>query len=115
MALPAIKDLQLYSGDTSLFIFQWTDVDGNPIAIKNSQVRLAAKRNMTDQIPLFIVNAQIFNEQKGKFAIPFPSEATHNIGNGLPVNLVYDVQITLPNNYVRTLFRGQLSIIPEVY
>ncbi len=115
MAMPAIRDLQLYEGDTTLYVFQWTDVDGNPFDLSGSAIRLAAKKKITDPNPLFIVNAQVFNEKKGKFSIAFTSESTHDLTGGTPMPLVYDVQATMANGFVRTLFRGQLLLVPEVY
>jgi hypothetical protein len=44
MAMPAVKDLQLYEGDTTLYVFQWTDVDGNPFDLTGSAIRLVTNK-----------------------------------------------------------------------
>lgn len=110
--MPAAHDLKLYSGDTTVFVLQWLGDDGLPIDISSAAIRLAAKKAISDPAPFILANAQIVNGPLGKFAIVFPSEATHNIGQH---ELVYDLQATFSNGFVRTLFRGIFNIEREVY
>ena len=114
MSLPAVKPLSIYEGDDTIFKFQWLGPDGYPVKIDRSQIRLAAKRNYDEDVPLLVSHAQIVNADNGIFAIVIPSAASKQLHVKQPLDLIYDVQTTMPSGWVHTLFRGPLTILPEV-
>ena len=114
MTMPAKKDLFLYEGDDTVWAMQRLDDKGVPVSIVGAVIRMALKRQYVDPDPVFLVYAQRFNPELGKFAISIPSATTKGFTGGKPVSLFYDLQIT-QGGLVKTVFAGLLNITPEVY
>ena len=114
MALPTVYDLQLYEGDDTIWVFQHTDDQGKPTNISGCVIRLALKKYFAEPEPMLIAYAQLYNPALGKFAIAIPSNTTSGITGGQFLSLVHDIQLTMPNGFVKTWLRGIFSINPEV-
>ena len=122
MTIPAEHPLSLYEGDDTILRFwyhtapnKFDRTDIQPVDLTGASIRLAAKRSITDDVPLFISDAELYNASEGKYAITFPSSATHGITQGKQLDLVYDMQLTEQGGLIHTILRGTFTIIPEVY
>ena len=109
--LPASHDLAAYQGDSYVLKLQYQTDQGTPLDLNGAAVRLAAKTAISDPDPVMILAGQLYNAQKGKFAFAITPAASKR----LPLGMVYDVQITFRDGFVRTIMRGNLNLIPEVY
>ena len=111
MSLPASHDIAIYQGDTIVLKLQYHDAKGNPLDLTGASVRLAGKVNITDKDPTLLLDGQVYNAHLGKFAFSLDVAASTQ----LPPKLVYDIQLTLANKFVRTILHGNLETVREVY
>jgi hypothetical protein len=111
MARPAPYALNLYQGDSVLLKFQYTDAKGEPVDLTGGSVRLASKVNINDASPAVLIHGQIYNAPLGKFAFSL-SPADSKI---IPLETIYDIEVTQSNGFVRTIMKGVLSMEQEVY
>ena len=111
MPLPASQELAAYQGDSYVLKCQYQDAEGTPLDLTGAAVRLAAKAAINDPDPVMILAGQLYNPPKGKFAFAITPTASKR----LPLSMVYDVQITFRDGFVRTIMRGNFTLIPEVY
>jgi len=110
---PGRYDLRVYRGDT----FRWTFV-----------LWLDRKKAVPMDLAGATVKAEIRNRPAGATVIPLALEielpnriaaeltaaASSSLPVGLPQNMVWDLQITLPNTDVNTILRGDVVMTTDV-
>ena len=120
MALPDSRNLSIYKGDTFSFSFRlraknsygvpadYVDLTG---ATAKAQIRATEDSNTIIQEFTCVIPDQTVPENKGKVILSISAADTGASGF---VNGVWDVQLTWPDNTVRTYLRGTTQVIKEV-
>lgn len=112
------NNFDIEQGADFLATIRWTGPTGTPIDITDYEIRMMARVNMEDELPVISLSTEnppggiaITNAQGGTFQIAMSAAETALLNF---VDAYYDLEMESPQGHVTRLIQGKINLIREV-